>query len=121
MIPCSNRSALDPILKTPSYNIDNLKRLVREVPLPTNLFHGLLCQQSLAPDNIIFFRRGEAATSKSEGVSNNYHHRFEMVFVVEKEGTVRIDQTSYLIGPGECALIFPNQFHHYLDLPDGAG
>ena len=103
---------------TPNYNIDHLRRLVREVPLPDNFFRGLTCQQSLAPDNIIFYRRGEKAPSKSEGVSNNYHHRFELVIVAESSGPVRIDQTSYMVQPGECALIFPNQFHHYLDLHD---
>ena len=95
---------------------------MREVPLPGNLFHGLRCQQSLAPDNLIFYRRGEKAPTKSEGVSNNYHHRFEFVVVTETAGPVRIDQTSYLIQPGECAVIFPNQFHHYLELNEsGAG
>lgn len=98
--------------------IENLRRLVREVPPASNLFRGLLCSQSLAPDNIIFFRRGENAPSKSEGVSNNYHHRFELVIVASSAGPVRIDQTSYLLQPGECALIFPNQFHHYLDLTE---
>jgi AraC-like DNA-binding protein len=105
-------------LKTTS-TIETLRSLVREVPLPSNLFRGLLCRQSLAPDNIIFYRRGEKAPSKSEGVSNNYHHRFEFVVVVGTAGPVRIDQTSYMLQPGECALIFPNEFHHYLDLPEG--
>ncbi len=106
----------------PPYNIDHLRRLVREVPLPQNLFQGLLCQQSLAPDNMIFYRRGARGASKSDGVSNNYHHRFELVVVAQDSGPVRIDQKSYLLQEGECALIFPNQFHHYLDLPadDGA-
>jgi len=105
------------ILNTqPTYNLDHLRRLVREVPVPANYFQGLLCQQSLAPDNIIFYRRGEKALSKSEGVGANYHHRFEFVLVIEQAGPVRIDQTSYLLNPGDCALIFPNQFHHYLEL-----
>jgi AraC-like DNA-binding protein len=109
-------------LKTPSsHSLENLRHLAREVPLPGDFFHGLLCQQSLAPDNIIFFRRGGAAPSRAEGVSNNYHHRFELVLVLEKAGAVRVDQTSYLLQPGETALIFPNQFHHYLDLPGGEG
>lgn len=99
--------------------IEALRHLVREVPLASNLFRGLLCQQSLAPDNMIFYRRGEKPPSKSEGVSNNYHHRFELVIVAGTACPVRVDQTSYLLQPGECALIFPNQFHHYLDLAEG--
>lgn len=97
----------------------NIRRLVRAVPLPPSLFHGLRCEQSLAPDNIIFFQRSETAALKPEGVSNNYHHRFELVTVFEKAGPVRIDRTTYMLSPGECALIFPNQFHHYMDVTPG--
>lgn len=111
-------ATLTPQLKT-TPTIEALRHLVREVPLASNLFRGLLSQQSLAPDNMIFYRRGETAPSKSEGVSKNYHHRFELVVVTGTAGPVRIDQTSYLLQPGECALIFPNQFHHYLDVPEG--
>ncbi len=103
---------------TTNLNLDHLRRIIREVPLPASLFHGLLCQQSLAPDNIVFYRRGEKAPAKSDGVSNNYHHRFELVIVAETAGPVRIDQTSFMLQPGECAVIFPNQFHHYLELSD---
>jgi AraC-like DNA-binding protein len=97
----------------------SLRRLVRAVPLPSSLFHGLLCEQSLAPDNIIFFQRSETAALKPEGVSNNYHHRFELVTVFEKSGPVRIDRTTFQLNAGECALIFPNQFHHYMDVTPG--
>ncbi len=107
-------------LKTPSLaNLDSLRRLVREVPFPDNLSKGLLCQQSLAPDNIVFFRRGAKSAAKSDGIGNNYHHRFEFVVVAERSGPIRIDQQSFLVHSGEAALIFPNQFHHYMDLTDG--
>lgn len=104
-------------LKTqPAYHIEKLRHLVSELPAPGNLYRGLLCEQSLAPDNLILYRRGDQPASKSEGVGTNYHHRFELVLVAEQAGPVRIDQTSYLLNPAECALIFPNQFHHYMDL-----
>jgi AraC-like DNA-binding protein len=107
-------------LKSPDPNVtQSVRRLVRAVPLPSSLFHGLLCEQSLAPDNIIFFQRSETAALKPEGVSNNYHHRFELVTVFEKAGPVRIDRTTFQLAPGECALIFPNQFHHYMDVTPG--
>jgi AraC-like DNA-binding protein len=85
------------------------------VPPPESLFHGLLCQQSLAPDNIIFMQRSGVIGRSAEGVTNNYHHRFELVTALERAGPVRIDRTSFTLQPGECALIFPNQFHHYMD------
>jgi AraC-like DNA-binding protein len=97
----------------------NLRRFVREIELPPSLFSGLTIEQSLAPDNIIFFQRTDTAALKPEGVSNNFHHRFELTTVLEKAGPVRIDRATFLLQPGECALIFPNQFHHYMDVEKG--
>jgi AraC-like DNA-binding protein len=107
-------------LKNPdSKTTQSLRRLVREIPLPPSLFSGLTIQQSLAPDNIILFQRSDTAALAPEGVSNNFHHRFELTTVLEKAGPVRIDRATYLLQPGECALIFPNQFHHYMDVAKG--
>jgi len=113
------RIAIFPLKTTSPTNLDSLRRLVREVPLPSNLFKGLLCRQSLAPDNIVLYRRGSKPTLKVDGIGTNYHHRFELVVVAEQAGPIRIEQTSFLAHSGEAALIFPNQFHHYLDLADG--
>ena len=65
---------------------------------------------------IILFQRNDASALKPEGVTANYHHRFELTVVLEKAGPVRIDRSTFLLHPGECALIFPNQFHHYMDV-----
>jgi len=73
----------------------------------------------MAPDNIVFFKRTDTIDFKPEGVINNYHHRFELVVVLEKAGPVRIGERSYLLQPCEAALIFPNQFHHYMDVEPG--
>lgn len=97
----------------------SIKRSLQQLKPPASLFSGLRIEQSLAPDNIIFFQRTDTAALKPEGVSNNYHHRFELVSVLEKGGPVRIDHSSYELQPGECALIFPNQFHHYMDIEPG--
>lgn len=103
-------------LKNQPPDLDRLRRIVREVPAPENLFKGLLCQQSLAPDNIIVFRRGDEPRSKCDGVGTNYHHRFELALVIEQAGPVRVDHATYLLNPAEGVLIFPNQFHHYMEL-----
>lgn len=73
----------------------------------------------MSPDNIVFFKRTDVSAFRPEGVSNNYHHRFELVTVIEKGGPVRIGDSNYLLQPGEAALIFPNQFHHYMDVEQG--
>jgi AraC-like DNA-binding protein len=96
-----------------------LKQHLRKLGPPASLFSGARIEQSFAPDNIVFFQRTDAEALKVEGVSNNYHHRFELVSVVERPAPVRIDRASYQLHPGEAALIFPNQFHHFLDLERG--
>ncbi|HWL54386.1 MAG TPA: AraC family transcriptional regulator [Chthoniobacteraceae bacterium] len=86
---------------------------------PTNFFAGVTLHASLAPDNILFFRQTDTHFFRPEGVTDNYHHRFELVIVLERSGPVRIGETSYELAPGEAALIFPNQFHHYMDVEPG--
>lgn len=100
----------------PPLTIDNLRRLAPAIPVPSNLARGLLCERSLAPDNIVLHRRELQPRPKSEGVGTHYHHRFELALVLEQAGPVRIDQTSFQLNPADAVLIFPNQFHHYLDL-----
>ena len=96
-----------------------IKRSLKQLEPPESYFSGLRIESSLAPDNIIFFKRTDTSALKPEGVSNNYHHRFELVTVLDKAGPVRIDRITYELHPGECALIFPNQFHHYMDVSKG--
>jgi AraC-like DNA-binding protein len=102
-----------------SKTTQTIKRVLKNLPTPASLFSGLRIEASLAPDNIILFRRTDTSALRPEGVSNNYHHRFELVTVLDKAGPVRIDRFTYELHPGESALIFPNQFHHYLDVSHG--
>jgi AraC-like DNA-binding protein len=104
------------VKKIDSKTTQNLRRLVREIPEPASLFSGLTIQQSLAPENIIFFQRTDTTLLKPEGVSVNFHHRFELVTVLDTAAPARIDRVTYDLHPGECALIFPNQFHHFMDV-----
>jgi AraC-like DNA-binding protein len=100
-------------------NLPLIHRRLQKLGPPASLFAGLRVEQSFAPDNIIFFKRTDTAALKPDGVSNNYHHRFELVSVFERPAPLRVDRTSYLLRPGECALIFPNQFHHFMDTEQG--
>ncbi len=102
-----------------SKTIQSVRRLIREIALPASLFSGLKIAQSLAPDNIILFQRSDTAALKPEGVTANYHHRFELTVVLEKAAPARVDYRTYLLHPGECVVTFPNQFHHYMDVPAG--
>lgn len=96
-----------------------VRKSIAELPTPENLFSGKKLVNAFAPDNIILFKRTHTTAFAPEGVSNNYHHRFELVVVLDKSGPVRIDNASHLLYPGEGVLIFPNQFHHYMDVEKG--
>src|SRR5581483_12373419 len=77
--PIRNRT-----LKPPESKItQNLRRLMREIHEPASLFSGMTIQQSLAPENIIIFKRTDTTLLKPEGVSVNFHHRFELVTVLD--------------------------------------
>lgn len=102
---------------SPRQVLHSIRQLARRIPKPGSYFSGLRIQESLAPENIIFFQRSDSDALRPDGVSANFHHRFELVTVLECGGPVRIDHTSSELHPGECALIFPNQFHHYMDVP----
>jgi len=93
-----------------------LKRMIGGLETPDNLFKGLQISSSLSPDNIICFERTDISEFRPEGVSNNFHHRFELLCVIEGKGPARIGDNTYNFEPGDCALIFPNQFHHYMDV-----
>lgn len=92
---------------------------LKKLPPPKSLFSGARIEQSFAPDNIVFFQRTDTSKLRPEGVSTNYHHRFELVSVLERPAPVRIDRSTYQLQPGEGTLIFPNQFHHFLDVEKG--
>ena len=73
----------------------------------------------MVPDNILCFRRTNTSAFKPRVISANYHHRFELVVPLDKAGPARIGDVTYTLRPYEAALIFPNQFHHYMDVENG--
>lgn len=105
--------------KSQQQHLNNIHREITDLEVPEDLFSGLSLQDAFAPDNILFFRRTHTSAFKPEGVSNNFHHRFELLIVVKKEGSARIGNHSHVLEPGEAILIFPNQFHHYMDVEEG--
>ena len=104
---------------TGDYSTALLRHATIGLQTPGNLFAGLRWDQGMAPDNLVFFKRTDTSAFSPVGVSNNYHHRFELVVVIERGGLVRIGDANFNLQPGEAALIFPNQFHHYLDVEKG--
>jgi AraC-like DNA-binding protein len=95
---------------------DRVKRMVTDISEPTDFFSGKRILEALAPDNIVVFHRSRMKEFLSSDVSNNYHHRFELLIVIERGGPIRIGKEAYRIEAGEAFLVFPNQFHLYSDI-----
>jgi len=94
----------------------SLKRMAGEVPEPHSFFAGVRIFEALVPDNIIAYYRSQVSEIQSSHVSANYHHRFELLIVIERGGNVRIGDGKYRIETGEAFLVFPNQFHMYSEI-----
>jgi len=81
-----------------------------------NYYSGITWSQSSLPDNIVIFRRNNTRYFQMEGKGSNYHHRFELVIPLLASGIATLDDHSFHIAPGECALVFPHQYHRYSDI-----
>jgi AraC-like DNA-binding protein len=99
-----------------------LRQMAGEVPEPKSFFSGICILQALVPDNIITYYRPRVSEIFPSHVSANYHHRFELLVVIDRGGVIRVGDGKYRIEPGEAFLIFPNQFHLYSGMGgDAAG
>lgn len=96
-----------------------LSKSLSALTQPEDFFSGLCLKEGLTPDNLLFFRRTDTESLRPDTISANIHHRFELVVLLEKAGPMRIGDYSHLLQPAEAALIFPNQFHHYMDVEPG--
>lgn len=97
-----------------------LSVLTARLAAPEDYFAGITLRSGLTPDNILFFTRTNTEAFRPDDASSNTHHRFELLIIIRKEGPAHIGETSYLLQPGDAALIFPHQFHHYMDVEPGA-
>lgn len=97
-----------------------LRRTLTGLAQPDDYFSGLKLSRALCPDNILLFKRLQTPDFRPGGVIDNLHHRFELLVVLERDGAVMIGDARHRLEPGEAVLIFPNQFHHYLDVEAGA-
>lgn len=102
----------------PEAEVD-LHRTLDDLPVPTSLFSGLRLADAFAPDNVIFFKRTHTREFAPEGIAANYHHRFVLVVLLEMEGSMRVGNRTHALEPGEAVLIFPFQFHHFIDVSSG--
>lgn len=96
-----------------------IDRDVKDLINPVNLFSGAKLNDALVVDNVLLFMRTSTDMMRPHGVTHNYHHRFELVIPLSKAGRIHVDGRDYMLDRGRAYLIFPHQFHHYLDIETG--
>lgn len=89
---------------------------IRGLVNPVDLFSGAKLEDTLLVQNVVVFKRTSVKMLRPQGVTHNYHHRFELVIPLRKTGRIHVDGVGYMLAPGQVFLIFPHQFHHYLDV-----
>jgi len=89
---------------------------IRELVNPVDLFSGARLEDLLIAENVVVFKRTSTRMLKPHGVTHNYHHRFVLVIPLRKSGRIHVDGVGYTLAPGQVFLVFPHQFHHYLEI-----
>lgn len=92
---------------------------IRALVNPANLFSGAKLDESLVADNVVIFKRTSAEMLRPQGVTHSYHHRFVLVIPLACAGRIHVDGRDHLLDRGSAYLVFPHQFHHYLDIEAG--
>ena len=105
--------------KTTAAVLQKIAGDIRTLVNPVNLFSGAKLRETLVADNVVIFKRTSVEMLRPQGVTHNYHHRFELVIPLVKAGRIHMDGRDHMLDRGCVYLIFPHQFHHYLDIETG--
>jgi AraC-like DNA-binding protein len=100
---------------TSSLDLPSLERLVTLLPSPLRPLRGRRVAPLLLPDNIICFRRCSATDLNRPQHGRALHHRFVLILALATGVTVCVDDRAIRLHAGEGLLVFPFQFHDYLD------
>jgi len=93
----------------------SLERVVALLPSPRRPLEGRRPTPLSLPDNIICFRRLRAADLSHPERGRALHHRFVLILALATDVTVCVDDRAVRVHAGEGLLVFPFQFHHYVD------
>ncbi len=83
---------------------------------PTDYFKGIGHTQFATPSNILLYLRSTKDKLQQAALQNRSHHRHVLVFNLETEGHVHVNNRVLLLKPGQSLLILPYQFHHFSQL-----
>lgn len=100
-MPLSSRASLDSLAAT--------------LPHPAHPLLGRRPGPLVLPDNIICFQRRSTRELNRPRHGRALHHRFVLILALRGTVPVCVDDRVIPLSAGEGLLVFPFQFHHYLD------
>ena len=86
--------------------------------LPDDYFTGRSAEDICIPRNLIVFSRKTTKDLQRKSFDGYPHHRYVLVFNLMTEGTVNVDGIHWRLKPENALMVFPYQFHHFIDLAD---
>ncbi len=92
-----------------------LEALAAALPHPPHQLLGRRPGPLVLPDNIVCFQRRSAAELNRPKRGRALHHRFVLIIALRATVSVCVDDRVIRLGAGEGLLLFPFQFHHYID------
>lgn len=102
-----------------SSSLVEIRRLASLIPTPANYLEGIETPLGSLPGNIICFVRNGVRDLLQPAINPVQHHRYVLLIAVHGSGRICLDTGSFLIQEGQAQLIFPFQFHSYLEVqPD---
>lgn len=87
-------------------------------PSPAAYFEGCRRRHACAPDDILLFSRQDAAELRRRSATSHLHRRFVLVNCLKTSGVVSVDGIPFTLSPGQSHLVFPQSYHHFLDLEE---
>ncbi len=99
----------------PLASLPTLETLAADLPHPPHQLLGRRPGPLVLPDNIVCFQRRSAAELNRPRRGRALHHRFVLIIALHTTVSVCVDDQVIRLGAGEGLLVFPFQFHHYLD------
>lgn len=94
----------------------SLEKLLALLPSPMRpLLVGRHAAPFSLPDNIICFCRRSASDLNRPQRGRALHHRFVLMLALRTGVTVRVDDNDISLREGQGLLVFPFQFHDYMD------
>ncbi|RKX75422.1 MAG: hypothetical protein DRP87_14575 [Spirochaetes bacterium] len=95
---------------------ERLIRKIEEIKEPVDYYTGTLPISIEIPKNVLLFSRKTPKKLRTYSThSQDYHYRNVLIINFKTAGTVIVDARRYFLMPQYAFLIFPHQYHHYIN------